>query len=49
MGNFFGFFLGGGRGLDLFDPKVALCYAQKNLGVIKVSAPLEIPQYIFWQ
>jgi hypothetical protein len=35
-----GFFEGG---LDLFDPKIALRYAQDNLGVKKVSAPSKNP------
>jgi hypothetical protein len=36
MGHFLGFFEGG---LDLFDPKIALPYAQDNLGVKKVLTP----------
>jgi hypothetical protein len=47
LGHFLGFF----EGLDLFDPKIALHYAQDNLGVKKVSSPLEesleMPQYMF--
>ncbi len=40
MGYFLGFFEGG---LDLFDLKIFLCYAQDNLGLIKVSIPLKNP------
>jgi hypothetical protein len=39
-GAFLGVF---GGGLDFFDPKIALCCAQDNLGVKKVSAPLKNP------
>jgi hypothetical protein len=39
-GTVLGIFRGG---LDLFGPKIALCYAQDNLGVKKVSAPSKNP------
>jgi hypothetical protein len=39
-GTVLGIFRGG---LDLFDPNIALCYAQDNLGVKKVSAPSKNP------
>jgi hypothetical protein len=39
-GTVLGIFRGG---LDLFDPKIALRYAQDNLGVKKVSAPSKNP------
>ncbi len=39
-GTVLGIFWGG---LDLFDSKIALRYAQDNLGVKKVSAPLKNP------
>ncbi len=47
-GTFLGFFC---QGLDLFNPKIALRYAQDNLGV-KVSLHphekiLEMPYYMF--
>jgi hypothetical protein len=37
---FLGVFPGG---LDLFDPKITICYTQENLGVKKVSAPSKNP------
>jgi hypothetical protein len=43
MGYSWGFFEGGG-GDDLFDPKIALRFAQDTWGVKKASAPMKNPE-----